>query len=158
MGEVVLGVVFVVVGAACAAIFGRVATLTCRRGGPGGGACELTDRWLGGTRVTRFPLAELKRAAVVSSRRAGDTTTYRVELLRLGRPPLPLSGLFSSGSARQHRLAERINAFLADPREETLTVVQDDRLWASAFGVVFAACGLALLAGEVWERWGHRLR
>ncbi len=68
-------------------------------------------RWPLATRVTTFPLAEV-RDAIVEVDPMGETSTHRVALVLASGARVPLTDAFCSGGARHERAAREIQALL----------------------------------------------
>ncbi len=148
IGLTLFGGIFVVVGLAVFWFLGAQTTLTCERPEPRTGACTLVSANALGlnARSQTVRLNEIQRAELQVSEDSDGDDTYRVAL-RTETGAVPLTGYYSSGSNDKRQIVDRINAFLDDGGARTLTVTQDDRLFASLFGGIFACVGGLVMVG-----------
>jgi len=137
---VLFGLPFLVGGMIAALTIGQHSLLTCDRLEPKQVECELKTKSLLAERTTRIPVGHLQQAEVEVNR-DGDGDTYRVALItQAGR--VPLTEVYSAGIGFNHRgTVEKINAFLQDPEQMTLTVKEDYRWFGYLFGGIFVIAG-----------------
>lgn len=149
LGLMLFGGIFLAVGLAVVWFLGAQTTLTCERPEPRTGECTLVSANALGlnTRSQTVRLNEIQRAELQVSEDEDGDETYRV-VLRTETGEVPLTGYYSSGRDDKRQNVDRINAFLDDGNARTLTASQDDRLFASIFGGLFACVGgLAVVGG-----------
>jgi len=138
LGTLLLGMVLTLV-------LGKLHVLECQRLGSGG-TCQLTARNLFGSgQMQIFPLSDLQGAAVEISEDSEGDTTYRVSL-RIHGQNQPLSPVYSSGFSKKDALAQKINGFVTDSRQPSLSVRQDERFLGMLVGGICALTALALAA------------
>jgi hypothetical protein len=134
------GVPFLVSGLAVMLLLGKLTTLDCKRVEPTQVACNLTSAGLLGKQTTSIPAGQLQGADVGVSR-GDDGDTYRVILVTKTMSIIPLTGVYSSGYGGKRQKADRINAFVNDSSQMSLTIQQDDRWFAYIFGGIFTLVG-----------------
>ena len=137
------GLAFMLAGLAAIVLFGRVTSLSLARDGATGSQCRLRSASLRGSTARQFPLSDLQAATVDYSRHRPRHRIARV-ILDTATGPIPFTSYFSS-TPRSERIAEQINAFLADPAMHTAIVKQDDRLVGYGVGLLFLLIGLVRL-------------
>jgi|GEM_PF-959205 len=141
-----VGSLFLAVGALAGALIGGETILTCDRTAPA--QCDLSQRRLIGAQSEQFPVAELQSARVREKRDSDGDRTYQV-VLELQSDDLSFTPYSSSGASHHRAQAARINAFIADPNQLTLTVREDTRFWGLLFFVAFGGGGGLLLLSKV---------
>lgn len=131
------GFIFAAAGICAGAFFGQTNTLNCRRVESSVVNCRLQSDLLG------YPISDREIGAVqsawvdVSSDSEGDT--YRV-VLQGAEGEAPLTSYYSSARRNREETATAINAYLADPTQETLQIEQAER-WIFLLTGVFVAIG-----------------
>ena len=136
------GLIFAAAGICAGAFFGQTSTLDCRRVESSVVNCHLQSDLLG------YPISErevgrLQGARVdVSSDSEGDT--YRV-MLQGPEGETPLTSYYSSARRNREDTAAAINAYLANPAQETLQIEQADR-WIFLLTGAFVAIGFFCIA------------
>lgn len=126
-------------------LFGEAITLTCTRVESTQIRCERRAVWLGlvprDTEIVRAPYA-----ARVEESCDQDGCTYRVTLdTETG--PAPLTGFYTSGLPARQETADRLNTFLQDHTQKTVTVQANTGLSGALLPLVLMAIGLLILAG-----------
>lgn len=125
------------------ALSGRLKHLQCNRET---GSCQLTYRDLQASGVYRFPLEQVSQSTVEQYRRSRNRVFYHVILI-VGDGRVSISHETSSWGAAE-AIANRVNSFLNDPGQLTLSVLEDTRPVMALMGVVFGtAAALWLLLG-----------
>jgi hypothetical protein len=143
IGRVVSAVFFGFIFSACGClfsfIFGQDTTLTCQRVETTQVECLKESKWLGQVSMSEASIQGLEGAWVAESCDE-DGCTYRVEMDTAdGR--VPLTSYYSSGARSKHETADRINAFLRNPAEGSLTVKSGAGLLGLLLPFVFVAVG-----------------
>jgi hypothetical protein len=141
VGGFIFGLVFLGVGLAVMWFMGAQTRLACERLEPRSGTCMLTQANVFG-RVSRrvsLRLNEIQRAVVEVSE-GDDGDTYRVAL-RTETGEVPFTDYYSSGRGDKEADAAAINAFLEGREAGSFEALQDDRLFSSLFGGIFACVG-----------------
>jgi hypothetical protein len=132
----------VVLGCVVIYFIGDKATLECQRLSSAQLDCTLTHASL--RRTNSEAIAQLQGADVARYRDSDGDSTYQVILLT-PEDEIPLASVRSSGARGKRQKAAQINQFLADPQQQTLAIVQDDRRFAYGLGGLFAVVGLGLM-------------
>lgn len=118
-------------------------TLRCDRLEPTQLSCQLTASsllWRDSEPQSLGPI----HAAVLDVRQGYDSSSYQVMLIT-PTDQIPLTQMYTSEAIGKQRRVETINAFLADPDRESLTIRQNDGWVAYPVGVVFMLMGGGLL-------------
>lgn len=142
------GFVFAAAGICAGAFFGQTSTLDCRRLESTVVDCRLQSDLLG------YPISEREvgrlQSAWVDVSSDSDGDTYRVVLLGSD-GETPLTSYYSSARKNREETAAAINAYLANPSQETLHIEQADRwifLLTGAFVTIgFLSIGFGILQG-----------
>ncbi|WP_017293964.1 hypothetical protein [Geminocystis herdmanii] len=122
---------------------GKVHILKCDRIEINQISCGLIQQGLISQKKTNIPRLYNAKLGIDSD---GDSPTYRVELdTNMGM--IPLSIMYSSGEKNKANKVSKINEFIQNINENSLTIKQDDRLFAYSFGGLFALAGSGLMMG-----------
>lgn len=124
-------------------IFGRTATLICRRPEPRQIVCEQRSMLFGWIVSGPKTLSGV-RGAQVGESEDEDGTTYRVELLT-DRGVEPFSGWYTSNYEGQRELADQINAFVEDEQRQSTEIVHKPEVWLLIALGVWGAIGLGVM-------------
>ncbi len=155
IGGFVFGLVFLGVGLAVMWFMGAQTRLACERLEPRSGTCTLTQANVFGrvSRQVTLRLNEIQQAVVEVSE-GDDGDTYRV-VLRTETGPVPFTDYYSSGRGDKDADAAAINAFLEGRAAGAFEARQDDRLFASLFGGLFACVGGLVALGGLLAPFGR---
>lgn len=139
-GSHILGAVFALVGGYFF-LTAAVATLTCDRAAE---SCTLerSSLWSGGAQT--FRLEDIDRAAVYEYTSSEGALTYSLAIATAGDVVHFLSFSSTTGP-EQHRTADQINAFLADPQAASLIARRDERGMTYLFAGIFGGIGVFVL-------------
>jgi len=146
---VLYGLAFTACGCLFSLIFGQAATLTCTRVEPSQIECVRESKWLGWLPVSSASLQHVQGAEVAQSC-DDEGCTYRVEL-STAEGTVPLTSYYSSGSQSKQETADRVNAFLKDLRESSLTVKSDAGLLAFVLPLVFVLVGPLIIMWSIFR-------
>jgi hypothetical protein len=127
-------------------VFAKATLFTCNRTEFSQSSCQLLTSGLLGSEVRAIPLRALQGAKVDKSIDS-DGDTYRVIILTTS-GEIPFTSYSGSGEDQKQEIASRINQFVRNPGETTLSVQQDDRFSAYLLGGIFSAIGLFLLVSS----------
>lgn len=137
--QVLLSTIFFGVGLALFYFMGQVQTLKCQRVELGVD-CTITTTWLKLSHLKDSPVPKLNSASLDESC-DNDGCTYRVVLSsRYG--DFPLSGFYTSDQSGQQEVADRINTFIRDASQSTLTL-EYGLDWFLIIPVIFMGVGLS---------------
>lgn len=136
----IMGLGFSLIGALSIFVFGQVSELNCTRQNSDAPACTLTYSGVMGS--FRQSIGSL-RGARVEDNCDEDDCAYRVQI-ETSSGFYPLTDYYSSGS--KAGMVNRIHAFLNNPVEQNLYIVEDSRWLIYPFGGVFGVLGLWILA------------
>jgi len=149
--SVLFGSLFLIVGLFQTLSFARLTTLKCQRVQLTQerlqliqGSCQLVESSLLGSDQTEIPLNQLQ-GAKVDENEDSDENTYRVVLLTTSTGEVPFTSIWSSGTEEKQENADRINAFIHNPRETSLNIQQDERWPHYLVGGIFLLVGGGLL-------------
>lgn len=118
----------------------QIHSLTCKRTEQAQGICEISHRTAFQTTSQQIPLSKLKEARVQESINFANTNAV---LLTTDAKEIPLRSAFDNfDSQGKQNTVSRINAFLQNPQESTLTVHQYSELLPSLFGLGWNGCAL----------------
>ncbi|MDB5098055.1 MAG: hypothetical protein JWM80_2476, partial [Cyanobacteria bacterium RYN_339] len=149
-----MGAVLILLGIVAAVVPGKATTLTITRTGDhvGGGEIHVTTAFRD-IRMVRIPLRMLEGAMVTPQSFNGhDAHFYHLDLdVRDGMGAFYFAWYASRDRAMTE--AQRINAFLADPKAHEVVVVNDKRPFYFPLGAFIAAIGVTLLC---WASLGVR--
>ncbi len=119
----------------------KLTTLTCRRVEPTQVACNLMSVSLLGKQTTSIPTGQLQRADVQVSTDDDGDDVYRIILVTKTKSIIPLTEVYTSGESDKRQDADRINRFVNDQSQMSLTIQQDDRLGTAIFGGILVLFG-----------------
>ncbi|MBN1933068.1 MAG: hypothetical protein JW934_00305 [Anaerolineae bacterium] len=136
LSDIIMSLVFLL-------LFGRTATLTCRRPEPRQVVCEQKSTLFGRIMSGPKTLSGV-RGAQVGESEDEDGTTYRVELLT-DQGVEPFSGWYTSDYKRQRELADQINAFVEDTQQQSTEIEHKPEVWLLIAIGVFGAVGLGVM-------------
>ncbi len=140
---VVIGLSDILMSLVFLLLFGRTATLTCRRPEPRQVVCEQRTTLFG--RIVSGPKTlSGVRGAQLGESEDEDGTTYRVELLT-DRGVEPFSGWYTSDYKGQRELADQINAFVEDERRQSTEIEHKPEVWLLIAIGLFGAIGLGVM-------------
>lgn len=125
------------------ALSGRLKHLQCNRETD---SCQLTYSNLQASGVYRFPMEQISQVTVEQYRRKKGQFSYQVVFI-VADGRVAISHETSSRGAAE-AIANRVNSFLSDPGQPTLSVLEDTRPVMTVMGIVFGtAAALWLLIG-----------
>ncbi len=102
--------------------------------------CEIRRQFLG--RNETIAIGTPRRAFVQESTDSDGDSTYRVAI-ESDRGTYPIVTYHSSGRNDKRQQRDRIEQFIADPNQTSLSIAIDNRWWSYPFGGVFGLTGLA---------------
>jgi hypothetical protein len=147
------GLVFTACGCLASYIFGQQTTLTCTRLEPIQIECVKQSKWAGLLPLGEESIRHLQGAGVAQSCDE-DGCTYRVEL-DTTEGTVPLTAFYSSGSKSKQETADRIDAFVQNSRERSLTVKSDAGLLGFLLPCVFIFAGPLIAFSGLWRAIRH---
>jgi hypothetical protein len=139
---ILFGSVYIACGCLSGFIFGQTITLNCTRSEPNQVQCSQQRRWAGLVPLGEDSIRNLQGAEVEDDCDE-DGCMYRV-LLKTTDGPAPLTSVYSSGLTPQEETAERINGFVQDREQNSLTVEDNSGLWGILFALIFSSVGLVI--------------
>jgi len=123
---------FPIVGLAFLTIMFQIHSLTCKRTEQAQDTCEISHFTTFGINSQKIPLNKLKEARVQESSDSETGTTYKVVLLTTDGEELSLRSYFDNFDDQGKRdTASRINAFLQNSKESSLSIQQYPELFSS---------------------------
>lgn len=143
-----LGFMFCSAGVAAMLLFSQLTVLRCQRLEPTQIECQLTTTGLLGSQSTR--VTNLERAAVATHTNE-DSNTYSLVLFAAGQD-IPFSQIRSSNYTAKKVNADRINAFINNPRQSALSVQEDNRWYGYFFSGIFIITGGAIVFASWWSK------
>lgn len=118
--------------------------LNCQRIEPNQNLCQLTKVSLH-QKKTEI-LSESLIGAKVDINKDSDGDTYRI-ILTTSTQNIPLTNMYTSGKKNKNINVKKINNFLKDSNQQSLTIIQDERLFLYLFGIIFVFPGGAMVLG-----------
>lgn len=138
--HLLLAFLFVAAGLGTAYLLGQVQILTCERA-PGRQNCQIDTSWMGLIPLRHQTIPPLTGAWVDESCDE-DGCTYRV-ILQTGSGDIPLGIGYSSGLHSKQEMAQKVQAFVADPSQPDLEIKTGGGLWI-LFPLTFLIMGVWL--------------
>ncbi len=131
----VFGGIFAATGLFVITIFGQPAILSCQRTAPNQGTCKLVASNFLSREEIDIPLSELQGAKI-------NEDTDLVMLLT-NNSEVAFTSYSITNESEEQSIARRINNFVKNPQEKTLTVHKDNSQWFHyALGGSLIAAGL----------------
>lgn len=139
------GTPFFIIGIVVIFMGGKT-TLNCQKIDNNQNICQLTKASLYQTKVETLPGSIIRARVDVNEDSDGDT--YRVILITSNQE-IPLTNMYSSGSKNKRVNKNKINNFLQNSSQKSLTVTQDDRFFLYPFGSIFFLVGGGVILGAL---------
>lgn len=127
-------------------LLGEKTTLNCQKIDNNQNSCQLTKVSLYKTKIETVPGSIIRAKVDVNEDSDGDT--YRVILIT-SKQEIPLTSMYSSGSKNKRVNKNKINNFLQNSNQISLTVTQDDRFFLYPFGSIFFLTGGGVILGAL---------
>jgi hypothetical protein len=138
---VLFGTAFLLVGLEIIISWGNLTDLQCDRSAAKQIiTCKITSSNLRRQYITPIAAGQLQ-GAEVQARKGSKSTTYGVvPITKSGK--IPLTNIYSSGLGAKHQEnSDKINRFISNPEQISLSIQQNDRWFAYPGGSVFALAG-----------------
>ncbi|NEO32169.1 MAG: hypothetical protein F6K36_17395 [Symploca sp. SIO3C6] len=116
-------------------------TLECHRKESIQVVCQFTYSNLFGEKISSIATGELKGAEVKTRKR-----NHRIVILTK-KETIPLINSYTMGKNGKVNKVSRINDFINNPEQMSLTIRQDNRWFGFLFGVIFIVGGICAILG-----------
>ncbi len=146
-----IGLLIIVFGMVMVFIFGKVTKVTCQRAEPAQVNCVKRESWLGLIPLSETNIVNVQSAYVDEHIDSEDgDLTYRV-VITSDEGDVPLTSFYSGNYGNKGDTAMTINNFVANGREDSLTMTDNSGIAAAVFSGAFVLGGIYMMIVRLFK-------